>query len=107
MADDDNEDDEDEYSDIQCCTCGIEFKVTTKYKDLKQRTCGDFWCPNGHSLAYKKNMDEEDEDDEIVDKLRQENEQLKVTVRTLKCRLLGNSGVVDKVKVWLKGGLTK
>jgi uncharacterized Zn finger protein (UPF0148 family) len=50
-----------------CPTCGIQYAVPKDFLDAKRRSNGDWYCPNGHSLVFKRT-----EADELKDKLAAE-----------------------------------
>lgn len=56
-------------SDITCASCGILFSVPQNWEHERRRRHDDFWCPNGHSLAFNAESNEE--------KLRRERNQLR------------------------------
>lgn len=37
---------------VTCANCGMPFAVPREWEQAKRRTHGDFWCPNGHPLAF-------------------------------------------------------
>jgi hypothetical protein len=43
-----------QFTETQCCECGIAFKLPSAFFNQKRRFGGDFWCPNGHSLSFKQ-----------------------------------------------------
>jgi hypothetical protein len=55
--------------EVVCCECGITFEVPKEWEEQKRRTHSGFYCPNGHSLAFKGENAEE--------KLRRERDRLK------------------------------
>lgn len=46
-----------------CCACGVVFGMPEDMLATKRRTGGGFYCPNGHSLSFKKTE---------IDRLREE-----------------------------------
>ncbi len=42
--------------EITCAAhgCGVTFYVTDTYSDRRRDDCRNFFCPNGHSMAYSK-----------------------------------------------------
>ena len=85
----------------ECCACGIIFQVPEEFSENRQADGRDFYCPNGHVQHYC------DSDDEALAKLEAEKAELQVQVRQLKCRLLGKTGMRDRLRVWWLGGLAK
>lgn len=79
-----------------CDQCGVVFQVTEEYKEGREADGEVFWCPNGHALAYQ------DYDDRKIEKQELEILSLRVQVRQLKCQLLGEESVLDKIKRWWK-----
>ena len=90
-----------EFEPITCVSCGIVFQVPDEWDESRVDDGRTFWCPNGHGQSY------EDSTDEKLKSLERENLELKKQVRTYKCRLIGNNGVRDKIRVWWLGGLSK
>ena len=41
-----------------CNKCGIEFWVPTRLMNERRKDVGEFFCPNGHSLMFKKESEE-------------------------------------------------
>ena len=56
-------------TEITCCSCGIKFEVPAEWHAEKRQSHEYFYCPNGHSLSFKGESDEE--------KLRRERDRLK------------------------------
>lgn len=83
----------------ECCVCGVLFQITEEYSEDRQSDGATFYCPNGHAQSYT------DSDDEQIEKLEARNREQQIEIRRLKCRLLGQVGVVDRLRMWWKGGL--
>ena len=43
-----------EYTEVDCCFCGIEFKIPSRVINKWKNNQKPFYCPNGHTLAYSK-----------------------------------------------------
>lgn len=84
-----------------CHQCGIVFQVPEDFFEAREQDGRTFWCPNGHANAY------EDYEDGKLERLERENNELRTEIRRLKCRLVGNNGLRDKIKVFFRGGLAK
>ncbi len=41
-----------EFNRVDCCQCGIAFYVTSKWKERKEESHDNFYCPNGHTNYY-------------------------------------------------------
>ena len=89
------------FESVDCCTCGIIFQIPEEFEEDRQEDGQVFYCPNGHAQSYQ------DCEEEKIKRLESENSELKKQVRQLKCRLIGKSGIKDRIKVWINGGLAK
>jgi len=83
----------------ECCVCGVLFQVTEEFSEDRQADGATFYCPNGHGQNYA------DSDEGRIKALEAENRDQQIEIRQLKCRLLRQVGVVDRVRMWWKGGL--
>lgn len=54
---------------ISCQTCGLYFMVPSALHKRWRRDHSNFYCPNGHGLAFRAESD--------VERLRKENERLR------------------------------
>jgi len=43
-----------QMTDMACGQCGIQFAVPEEWRAEKQRTGNGWYCPNGHSRAYRE-----------------------------------------------------
>ena len=86
-----------EFETIECCDCGIVFQVPADFDENRVEDGREFYCPNGHEQSYP------DCEDDKLEELEKENTELKKHIRQLKCRLTGQNGMLDKLKVWLLG----
>jgi uncharacterized C2H2 Zn-finger protein len=50
--DDDGDDDGCEW--VECCCCGMEFRVSRAWVRHKRASGMKFFCPNGHNLHYPR-----------------------------------------------------
>lgn len=41
-----------QFTETQCCRCGIAFKVPRDYLTNRREDGEDFYCPNGHQLHF-------------------------------------------------------
>jgi len=87
------------FETVECCECGIQFQVPECFDENRQEDGREFYCPNGHSQSYS------DCTNDKMEKLENDNRELRVQVRQLKCRLIGKAGVWDRLKTWWRGGL--
>ena len=39
---------------VSCCDCGMDFGLTQRWYDHLKEKEQSFFCPNGHSIFYKK-----------------------------------------------------
>lgn len=39
---------------LYCKGCSVEFHITRKLAEIRLEDHGTFWCPNGHTLNFKK-----------------------------------------------------
>lgn len=69
-----------DFSEVICCTCGIEFGISQKVVDIWTNSEKSFCCPNGHPLCWKKSK-ETIEQKELL-KLRVEVKELKEKLET-------------------------
>ncbi len=65
------------YTVIDCPNCGILFAVTEELEERRRKDGKDFYCPNGHSMAYgnsdtEKLKKERDRSANLVARLDQE-----------------------------------
>lgn len=60
------------YEEIDCCVCGVIFLIPEVLKNGLMESKGAFYCPNGHSITYKKSTSE---------KIREELEAEKIKTR--------------------------
>lgn len=45
----------DEFSAVQCCTCGVRFLLPSVVEaNAKKNSSACFYCPNGHILCYPR-----------------------------------------------------
>ena len=42
----------------RCCSCGVVFAMPERMLDERRRDKANFYCPNGHSLAYSKSTEQ-------------------------------------------------
>lgn len=84
----------------ECCECGIMFQVPEEFAENRQEDGQSFYCPNGHEQHYADTPDVE------IEKLEAKNRELQIQVRQLKCRLLGQVGFRDRIRMWWRGGLS-
>lgn len=40
-----------------CAACAIQFAVPDQFDRQRRQTGDTFWCPNGHTLTYKSEID--------------------------------------------------
>jgi hypothetical protein len=71
-----------EFEEQTCCNCGIVFQVPAEYQKQRRGDGQVFHCPNGHRQSYSESLGK------ALDKTKAENEELKVQIRQLKCRIL-------------------
>lgn len=46
---------EDTSLEIRVCPiCGVTYALPVRLRQDRQETSGNWWCPNGHSLSFKK-----------------------------------------------------
>lgn len=86
-----------EFETVECCDCGIVFQVSSDFDDNRFEDGRVFYCPNGHEQRYQYCGHDKREE------LERENAELKKHIRQLKCRMSGQNGLLDKIKVWLLG----
>jgi hypothetical protein len=48
-----------DYEELTCGECGICFGVPSRLAKVKRDNAGSLWCPNGHSLIFKKSRADE------------------------------------------------
>jgi hypothetical protein len=48
-----------ELDSVVCCVCGVCFAFPADVVRKRRRDHKDFWCPNGHSLSFLGESDEE------------------------------------------------
>ena len=89
------------FETVDCCNCGIKFQVPEEWDENRREDGRWFYCPNGHKQKYT------DCTDDKIEKLENENRELRAQVRSLKCRLMGKAGLKDRLKTWWLGGLAK
>ena len=68
-----------QFVETECCVCGIAFKVPRNYLAHRREDGEGFYCPNGHSLTFKKQSEVKQPDDELAKareqrRLRRESE---------------------------------
>lgn len=56
------------FEEQDCIHCGVRFGVPPGYTEQRRADRGTFYCPNGHSMAYKEST---------ADVLRRERDKLK------------------------------
>lgn len=81
----------------ECPECGIVFQVPEEFSESRQEDGREFYCPNGHKQQYADCVEDE------IEKLEEQNRALQIQVRKLKCKLLGRSGIRDRIMKWLTG----
>ena len=52
---------DDEFSSVNCCECGIVFKFTKKIEEMWRESGKNFYCPNGHSLHWSKPIESKEQ----------------------------------------------
>lgn len=66
---------DEDFCEVDCCNCGIQFKFSKKIEEMWRKDEKTFYCPNGHSLVWKK--PKESEEQKELKKLRAEVKELK------------------------------
>lgn len=89
------------FETVDCCHCGIVFQVPEEFDQAREQDGRTFYCPNGHEQFYP------DGDDDKLQQLELQNTELRKQVRQLKCRLVGQVGFKERIRVWWFGGLAK
>ncbi len=89
------------FEQLECCNCGIIFQVPEEFDENRQEDGQMFYCPNGHEQNYRDTCEEE------LEKLEARNRELQIEIRQLKCRLLGEIGMKEKIKMWWLGGMER
>lgn len=63
-----------QLSITSCCVCGIQFGLPPVYEQRRREDKKEFFCPNGHSLAFTGGSE--------ADRLKRENERLQQRLET-------------------------
>lgn len=87
------------FETVDCCECGIIFQVPEDFDQAREDDGREFYCPNGHSQHYTNCPEDK------IQVLEAKNTELQRQVRQLKCRLMGQVGFKERIKMWWKGGL--
>jgi hypothetical protein len=69
-----------ELQPVDCYSCGIRFGLTEKVVKLWTKNSKDFFCPNGHPLAWTKDKDTPEQKE--LKALREEVKDLKAKLET-------------------------
>jgi 5-methylcytosine-specific restriction endonuclease McrA len=48
-----------ELEAVTCCVCGVVFAFSVDAVRKRRRDHKDFWCPNGHSLSFNAESEED------------------------------------------------
>lgn len=75
--------------EVDCCTCGINFKFSKKIEEMWRKSEKTFHCPNGHPLQWTKSK-ETDEQKEL--------KKLRVEVKELNDKLLAANKQAEEQK---------
>jgi hypothetical protein len=67
------------FTPLTCCTCSVEFAMTTVLLEFRQKDYRPFYCPNGHGMNFKKGSNNES--------IKKENTKLKIRVTHLEDQL--------------------
>jgi hypothetical protein len=84
------------FETIECCECGILFQIPESYDENRREDGGEFFCPNGHGQSYTNTPSEK------IKKLESEKTSLQVEIRQLKCKILGQQSLGEKIKNWFQ-----
>lgn len=90
------------FSTVDCASCGVQFCVPDHWLQAKRESKAEFFCPNGHSLSYRKSRA-----DELAEKLesqQRETNRQRDRAETLERQLSATKGVVTKYKVRASNG---
>ena len=92
------------YEIVPCCSCDIQFALSSHNVRVLRKTRKGFFCPNGHPLIYKGETDEE--------RLKKENAVLRATNTHLDEQLTetrnsrnAHKGVITKIKNRVSKGI--
>lgn len=78
-----------DFTKEECITCGVFFFMPNTTHSWKKRKKEEFYCPNGHSMAYT-----ESEEDKLRRQLRLKDE----TIATLETKLRAKPKTTRKKK---------
>jgi hypothetical protein len=80
-------------TEVECCECGLVFGVPANWDSARRETGKGFFCPNGHSLTYKGE----------IDRLRKKVQQLEATTTHLRDQVQAT----ERSRAAVQGVLTK
>lgn len=85
----------DKLVELTCCLCGVTFGMTQTCKDLRRADFRIFYCPNGHTQSYVKDV--VDPKDEELSELKKEVAELRSEVKQLQA---DNVALTAELEVW-------
>lgn len=103
------------YTTTSCCVCGVLFALTSEYENARRRDHKDFYCPNGHPLAFNGPSEAEkraQRAEEEAERFRRERDAETVRAefwakehKATKQELTTTKGQLTKTKKRLAGGV--
>lgn len=76
-----------------CCTCHVQYKITAEHQQQLMQSHETFYCPNGHSLYFPGETEEEklkkqlEAKERDMQRLWEEDEQARLKIRELEKKL--------------------
>jgi hypothetical protein len=89
-----------EYCEVDCCSCGIKFKFSTKIEEMWRKSAKPFFCPNGHGLSYPK--EKETPEQKELKTLRTEVKELKTKLESALKDVDTHKKRVDEIQMELE-----
>lgn len=81
-----------------CCVCGVLFAMPEDlHNKCRRDPSKDFFCPNGHSLVFKKSIDAQE-----IERLKREKDELERSRYSLHNELQAKKDEVDKLQKSIK-----
>jgi len=85
---------------IHCLSCGILFGIDEDVVDLWIESHKQFYCPNGHPLFWKAHTKEEEELQELRDKVKSLEEKLATAMTDLTTQTKRADELQAELEIW-------
>jgi hypothetical protein len=90
-----------EFQEHICPACGIVYGLTSRFVEGRRESKDTFYCPNGHSLSFKKSKS-----DQLAEELSRARQQLAHRDETIQFQA-NRLAEKEKTIVGMKGQATK